>query len=291
MSRSIFPPMTIPGIGTFQDAGPLENDPALSALRAVRELYPHLEEPDFIASFGTGEPERVEDAQTGTEPALTWKNNGLFRLISCCWEKMRDENVRESLSHHSRYIRFNTQFSGPEPRLDSVHNMASMDLQAANDKSLCPRLEEMANRAVASCFYFELSDCLKKRESKHEGQGTIRCKLGPRHVAFKPLLKYLQRIGAKFYLDDREISTKLDMDSCLDHEGRFLFSVPLKVEESFKIRLRQHEAAFFHISASPFSVSSLESVQRLGSLFGHPDHRKRQRPHDCRDSPSKRVHL
>lgn len=51
-----FPPKDIHGVGIFQDAGPLENDPLISALSEAAALFPHVEEPDFVLSLGTGEP-------------------------------------------------------------------------------------------------------------------------------------------------------------------------------------------------------------------------------------------
>ncbi|RSL62169.1 hypothetical protein CEP51_013512, partial [Fusarium floridanum] len=49
----VFPPQHINGVGTFQDAGPLENDPLISALTAAATAFPLLEEPDFVVSLGT----------------------------------------------------------------------------------------------------------------------------------------------------------------------------------------------------------------------------------------------
>ncbi|KAI2602275.1 hypothetical protein GGR54DRAFT_645183 [Hypoxylon sp. NC1633] len=52
-----FSPKHVDGVGTFQDAGPLENNPVISALSEAAALFPLVEEPDFVVSLGTGEPE------------------------------------------------------------------------------------------------------------------------------------------------------------------------------------------------------------------------------------------
>jgi hypothetical protein len=39
--RSFFPPMHVNDVRTFQDAGPLENDPLLWALAEAAALFPH----------------------------------------------------------------------------------------------------------------------------------------------------------------------------------------------------------------------------------------------------------
>lgn len=56
MTRRFFPPKHINEVGTFQDAGPLENDPLLWALSEVSAMFPLLKEPNFVISLGTGQP-------------------------------------------------------------------------------------------------------------------------------------------------------------------------------------------------------------------------------------------
>jgi hypothetical protein len=56
-----FPSKEINGVGTFQDPGPLENDPLISALSEVAAMFPLIEEPDFIVSLGTGAPRTKGD--------------------------------------------------------------------------------------------------------------------------------------------------------------------------------------------------------------------------------------
>ena len=86
----------------------------------LKKLHPHLEEPDFIFSLGTGEPTRTEDA-------TSWKHlwrNGALRTCLMAWEKMRDTSVRQAFHGRPQYLRFNVKMDGAEPRLDQVDSMA-----------------------------------------------------------------------------------------------------------------------------------------------------------------------
>jgi hypothetical protein len=50
-----FPPKEIKGV-LFQDAGPLENNPLVSALSEMTIILPLAEVPDFIVSLDTSTP-------------------------------------------------------------------------------------------------------------------------------------------------------------------------------------------------------------------------------------------
>ncbi|SCO07049.1 uncharacterized protein FFC1_10298 [Fusarium fujikuroi] len=121
----VFPAKHIHGFGTFQDAGPLENDPLISALTAAAKAFPLLEEPDFIVSLGTGEPKPQGEFPV-TNSRNTWKNGALPRLLRLAIEKMRDKKLRQAYQGHPKYHRLNVQFDEDEPRLDDVHSIAEL---------------------------------------------------------------------------------------------------------------------------------------------------------------------
>jgi hypothetical protein len=79
-SYSCFPPKHIPGVGTFQDAGPLENDPLISALSEMAAMFPLIEEPDFVVSLGTGAPRLKDDDLSMSGPSNIWKGGAFIRL-------------------------------------------------------------------------------------------------------------------------------------------------------------------------------------------------------------------
>jgi hypothetical protein len=77
-----FPPKEINSVGTFQDAGPLENDPLISALLEVAAMFPLIEEPDFMVSLGTGAPRTKGDKPSisVSSPLTLWKDGAFPRL-------------------------------------------------------------------------------------------------------------------------------------------------------------------------------------------------------------------
>ncbi len=94
-SYSFFPPKHIHDVGTFQDAGPLENDPLISALSEVTALFPTIEEPDFVISLGTGDSGHGVVSTDITKPIQ--RKNVFRRLGDVFWEKLQDEQVREAI--------------------------------------------------------------------------------------------------------------------------------------------------------------------------------------------------
>jgi len=60
LSIGFSPPKEINGISTFQDPGPLENNPLIIALSEVVAMFPLVKELDFIVSLGIGAP-RIKD--------------------------------------------------------------------------------------------------------------------------------------------------------------------------------------------------------------------------------------
>ena len=270
----IFPPQHIPGVGTLQDPGPLENDPLITAMTQTTQLYPHLEEPDYIVSFGTGEPE-TDTVLCDSKPKQKWGGSPWMRLALLVREKLRDKKTRQIFANHPRYLRFDTQLPNGEPRLDDVDSTEALESHVSKDVSLERLSDEFSKRAVASLFFFELARKMDWFDGKYEGQGSILCELSPGHPAFQPLMDYLRRTGAKFYLDKNPVPSRLGNGSYFDIEGHFRLPVELKVDQKFSIDLKQGDDVVFPISASPLSVQKLECLQGLTAFFGRPNHRKR----------------
>ncbi len=78
MSHSFYPP----GVGMFQDAGPLQNDPLISALSEVAAMFPLVEEPDSMVSRGTGAPCTTsgKPSMSVSGPLSLWKDGAFPRL-------------------------------------------------------------------------------------------------------------------------------------------------------------------------------------------------------------------
>ncbi|KAH9203240.1 hypothetical protein DL95DRAFT_419207 [Leptodontidium sp. 2 PMI_412] len=104
---------------TFQDAGPLENDPLISALSEVAAMFPLVEEPDFMVSLGTGAPRTTggKPSMSVSGPLSVWKDGAFPRLWRMFWERMRDRHVKQVFRTHPRYHRLDIEFDEEMPRL------------------------------------------------------------------------------------------------------------------------------------------------------------------------------
>src|ERR1700712_3829198 len=79
-----FKPKTIEGVGTYQDAGQLRNNPIFIALSEVEAIFPHTQEPDFVVSLGTGGP-RSNGRASGTSSRGLVKDGTIPRCFRAFW--------------------------------------------------------------------------------------------------------------------------------------------------------------------------------------------------------------
>ncbi|CAK7237038.1 hypothetical protein SBRCBS47491_009841 [Sporothrix bragantina] len=270
-----FPPKHIHGVGTFQDAGPLENDPLVSALAEVAALFPLVDEPDFVVSLGTGEP-KPSPYPASAAPRSVWRNGAFPRLCRLFWEKMRDRKVRQAFQAHPRYHRLDVQFDGDEPRLDDAASMSEIMAVAQNDATCSDAIDDVARSIVASLFYFELDSIPRRENGRHRCSGRILCAIQPSEPAFAVLVRRLASSAAQFWVDGSVVA-ELD-EACIGSSGGFQKRIEFDACERFAIALKQDPAGPCHISGSPFTVRKLLHQQGLLAVFGRSDHRKRKRP-------------
>ncbi|KAH7111753.1 hypothetical protein B0J11DRAFT_598320 [Dendryphion nanum] len=280
-----FPPKHIRNVGTFQDAGPLENDPLISALSEVAAMFPLVEEPDFILSLGTGEPTSNNELSTDI-PRGIWKNGAFPRLCRLFWEKMRDGKVRQAYHSHPRYHRLNVTFDGEEPQLDDIMSIPGLKSKVQEDESTSDAIDHVARCLIASLFYFELDSKPERSDGKYMGSGRILCSLRSHDPSFKQLIDQLSSISAQFYLDEHVIAAVKD-SSCLDKDGNFRVRVELNTANRFTISLQESSSETYNISGSPFSIGKLIQAQAFDASFGRSDHRKRKAGGDL-ENPNKR---
>ncbi|KAF2113714.1 hypothetical protein BDV96DRAFT_601192 [Lophiotrema nucula] len=258
----IFPPEHIEEVGTFQDPGPLENDPLLWALSEFSALYPRLQAPDFAISLGTGEP-----AQTGYD-ASTEDRRGVLM------ENMRGRAIRRvsralinAGQKFPRYHRLSIAFGSTEPRLDDVDSIPELIARVRADKSLGESIDNVAHCLIASLFYFELDSLPEWRDGGHVLNGRILCCIRPGDAEFDELLMRLTGQAAKFHVNDGQLSGVVTFGE----------RVQIQVSEEFTISMKLKDGKAYSISGSPFTVKSLVQAQGLDAHFGRADHRKRKR--------------
>ncbi|KAI9767636.1 MAG: hypothetical protein M1840_005507 [Geoglossum simile] len=287
-AAGFFPPKHISGVGTFQDAGPLENDPLISALSEVAAMFPLIEEPDFVVSLGTGAPRLKNNGPSMSGPRNIWKDGAFPRLCRMYWEKIRDRKVRQIFQTHPRYHRLDIEFDGPEPRLDDTNSMPDLKSKAQADRSLSKVIDNIARCVIASLFYFELDSIPERSNGEYIGSGCILCSLQYNNPAFRVLLDRLSSNNARFYLNDCPIPGIVGDSSSFSRDGNFCKRLELKVINKFIISLKQDESEPCNISGSPFSIDKLALAQGLNASFGRADHRKRKRLSDSDISVRKR---
>lgn len=158
--------MHINDVGTFQDAGPLENDPLLWALAESAALFPHAGQPDFVISLGTGGPGPAKYDVSTDDCRSVRKNGMLRRLCDLLLEKTRDRVVQRAWKSVAlagkvihRVHRLSIDFDGPEPTLDDTGMIPDLTLKSSTDPALTLTINIVARRMVASLFYLERTSC------------------------------------------------------------------------------------------------------------------------------------
>jgi hypothetical protein len=278
-----FSPKHIPGVGTFQDLGLLENDPTVSALSEVNSLF--VKEPDIVVSIGTGESKQnVVDLSNESDHA---KKSVLRRLTEFIVVKWQDRIIRDAIKTRPDsqwYHRLNIQLSGKESRLDDAKCIPELKARAQEDDSISQDIDKIARRIIASRFYFELDSNPEKHDGRYMISGRILCTIRCKDEAFSGLINQLSAVSAQLFLNDRPVSAIQDL-SCYGRDGNFCKLIQFSTEGKFTISLMQGELC--NISGSPFSTERLIKEQQLDAPFGTPDHRKRKCTAKC-EYPRKR---
>ena len=279
-----YPPKYIEGVGTFQDAGALENDPLLWALSEASAMFPLAEEPDFVISLGTGEP-GPNNYQTSTSDCRKLRGNGMIlRTRDLIMERMRDKAVRRAYKIVKtaskvlhRIHRLNVDFDAEEPRLDDTESIPKLKQAVETDPALAPKIDVIARCMVSSLFYFELDTLPERANGKWLVTGHILCTIRRSDVAFGPLMSKLHHQSARFFINDWPIPGAVIDPSFYDEQGNFQKRIELETFERFSVSLKEAGSDACNISGSPFTLDKLIAAQHLDAPFGTADHGKRKR--------------
>lgn len=289
--------MKIKGLGTYQDAGQLRNNPIFSALSEAEALFPHAQEPDFVVSLGTGCP-RSDPAGPDASGTRGLIKDGCFpRCFRAFWETMRGSRDWQALTSSGRpkssgkFHRLDVEFDGLEPRLDEVANIPSLQSKVLEDPSIASVIDNIAHCAISSLFFFELHTMPKRIGEEYVGSGSIRCVLSQREPAFEVLMRELRKNHARILLGENHIADIDDVRN-FDQTGGFSCQFGVTVRAAFSIFLQEDNGPPCNISGSPFSMEEVIHAQGLDAYLGTANHLKRKWPGDgYEDSGGKRRRL
>ena len=218
--------------------GPLENDPLISALLEFTRTTPLAKQPDYVLSLGTGKPTTEilnNDRFPNGLSKSSWKNKALPRLIQLLWEKMRDKNVRNLFYACPWYHRLDIEFDDNEPSLDDIRSIPLLQSIAERDISKNNVIERIANKMVASLFYFELDALPERLNGRNICCGRLLCLISVTDSAFSLLMEKLSKSSATFKIPYDKISGNFTYFS--QYKQNFEIKIKFIVIERFYILL------------------------------------------------------
>ncbi|OQV10034.1 hypothetical protein CLAIMM_14089 [Cladophialophora immunda] len=213
-----FPPKYVSNVGSFQDAGLLQNDPTITAVTEAKALYPLMDQADIILSLGTGVPQPAHDTTSRQQRASS-------RTVNLIWEKLRDQHVQEVFACNPRYHRLNYVME-QDYGLDNISQMRDLKSRVEEDTSLSEDVKSVAESVVPLLFYFELADLPTRRSGKYTGIGHIRCSVLGNEPAFKALLQTLKSDLAQFFFNGELVIVSWDSAEILDNQAKFINGDP-----------------------------------------------------------------
>jgi hypothetical protein len=161
------------------------------------------------------------------------------------------------------------------------------------DVSLMEPIDRVVHCAIASLFYFELSEMPSCQDGKYIGVGIISCSISGDDPAFQLLLNRLASRRAQLYVNEEPISDAWDASTSCNENGNFCRPVRYETGDqiSISICMGGSSARGAHISGLPSTVADLVDAQGLNAYFGTSEHRKRKRStgDDARSAKKRRL--
>ncbi|OBS20631.1 hypothetical protein FPOA_06979 [Fusarium poae] len=279
-----FPAKYLPGLGTFQDAGVVANNPLILALA------------EFAAMSGNAQPDLVLNIGTGTSPDVPLedqqprfiRDNWLVRLKRGYMSQMQGKKTWDDAASISsragknggRY-RLDLTITHP-PSIDDTASMPMLTSMVYRDSMLLQAVPDIAYHLFATLFYFELDALPQKAGSNFHISGYIFCTRKGRDRALPKIVKRLRK--STVYINGRSTLPVVDTDGY----GNIRQAVECTIGQSLLIELKEEGSMrAFPLSGSPYSVSKLIAAGPATAIFGMRTHKKRARDVIC-SRPSKR---
>ncbi|KAF2230441.1 hypothetical protein EV356DRAFT_536374 [Viridothelium virens] len=175
---------------TYLDGAICHNNPIAVAEKERRLIWSNLVElsPDLVLSIGTGisrQPRNIDNQSTSAPPLGVYTNlKAKIKIVKNhiassldCERTWNDFQCRLGNSRLSRYMRLNPKLSMEIPKLDDVQSVLELRRVVRDKMSQDSRIEEIANRLISSCFYFELTEPQSDHSAGCIFSGRIACRL------------------------------------------------------------------------------------------------------------------
>ncbi|KAH7230129.1 uncharacterized protein BKA55DRAFT_526364 [Fusarium redolens] len=275
------------GLGTFQDAGVLANNPLMIAL-AEFAAWNGNAQPDLVLNVGTGTspnaPLRDEESRFITDSWILRLKRAYMSIMQGqrIWDDATSANLNAG-RNCGRY-RLDLTITNP-PAIDDTTSMPVLVSMVYRDDILLGAVPEIAYHLFATLFYFELTALPQKSGSNLYVKGSILCTRKGRDAALPKIAKKLRR--SKVYINGKSCRSIIETDE----HGNIQQHLEFMTDKSLLIELKEEGSLrAFPISGSPYDITNLIERGSTTAVFGMRTHKKRVRELTC-SRPSKRRRL
>ncbi|KAH7207411.1 hypothetical protein DER44DRAFT_867384 [Fusarium oxysporum] len=275
------------GLGTFQDAGVLANNPLMIAL-AEFAAWNGNAQPDLVLNVGTGTspnaPLRDEESRFITDSWILRLKRAYMSIMQGqrIWDDATSANLNAG-KNCGRY-RLDLTITNP-PAIDDTTSMPVLVSMVYRDDILLGAVPEIAYHLFATLFYFELTALPQKSGSNLYVKGSILCTRKGRDAALPKIAKKLLR--SKVYVNGKSCRSIIETDE----HGNIQQHLEFMTGQSLLIELKEEGSLrAFPISGSPYDITNLIERGSTTAVFGMRTHKKRVRELTC-SRPSKRRRL
>ncbi|KAM5358840.1 hypothetical protein ACJZ2D_014938 [Fusarium nematophilum] len=282
-----FPPKYIPGLGTFQDGGVLQNNPIVVALAEFAAMNEGAR-PDLVLSIGTGS---LPEAQLKDQRPRFIKDGWIVRLKRGYMSLMQGKKTWHDVVNVSRQTevrngdyRLDITLDQP-PSLDDTTTMSMLTSLVGDDTPLRKAIPAIAYHLFATMFYFELDSLPTRAGGNFRVSGRILCIRKGNDPA---LPKIRERLGkSKFLINGKPVPPSISMDAHNNIYQRVNFTTGKAVLIELKEGGSRHA---FPLSGAPYNIPKLIACGHMTAVFGTRSHEKRPLYEPCRRPSKRRKH-
>lgn len=276
---SIFPPADLPGIGSFQDGGLMNNFAARIACRLSRQIWPSRRRPARVLSMGTGKTESTQNQSPHFRHVFrdSFVRRGFDAWMSSMDSQTKWLEMRNQLEDTFKpdYFRFDVPLRNVSSEIDNIEAMEDYKNLVVLQPGAARMAREAASSLLVSRFYFVLGSWPENTIKPFWCRGTIRCKGRARE-----LVAALQRLhpgGISYTTNSGPVGRFAGVEEICPTCERYCRPMSFftrHTDEVVSIYIKAGTKQRWRISGFPSSIASLAEAQHIVSPFGRPDHGK-----------------